>query len=137
MEKSSLTVLFGFLLAINVMSQANNPREMEVTEGDRTFILKQYVFCLYLSGNKRDQSEEESAKIQSAHLAHLGSLEESHHLVIAGPFGDDTEKRGILIFDLESTSDAEAAMAADPAVKAGRLSYECHPWWGAKGSELK
>ena len=69
-------------------------------------------------------------------MNHINSMVETHNLQIAGPFGDDSEKRGILIFDLEKVEDAEAAMSQDPAVQAGRLSYECHPWWAAKGSML-
>ena len=31
---------------------------------------------------------------------------------------------------------AKELMGQDPAVKIGRLSYEVHPWWAAKGSKL-
>ena len=54
-----------------------------------------------------------------------------------GPFGDDGHWRGLLLFDLAEVDDAEAAIATDPAVQAGRLKFECHPWWGAKGTSLK
>ena len=103
-----------------------------MTEGDTTYTMKQYVFCLYLSGEERSQSEEEAAHIQEQHLAYINSMVEDHHLLMAGPFGDNTEKRGILIFDVGSAEEAEEVMSQDPAVKAGRLSYECHPWWTAK-----
>lgn len=111
-------------------------REFEYTEGDTTYVMKQYVFCLYLSGDNRDQSEEQTESIQAAHLKHIDSMVESHGLQIAGPLETETEKRGILIFDLPTIEDAEDGMASDPAVKAGRLRYECYRWWAAKGSTL-
>ena len=128
-----MLLLWGSIL----LAQSSEPREFEVTEGDSAYTMKRYIFCLYLTGPNRNQSEDETARIQREHLSHLSSLESTHELQVAGPFGDDTEKRGILIFDLEQSEQAEEAMALDPAVKAGRLTYECHPWWAAKGSTLK
>lgn len=135
MEKSilSIALLFSALMG---MAQAEQ-REFEMTEGDTTYVMKQYIFCLYLEGEERSQSEEALKEIQAGHMAHIASLEASHGLQLAGPFGDDGHWRGLLLFDLAEVREAEAAMAADPAVKAGRLKFECHPWWGAKGTSLK
>lgn len=136
MEKSIITALFLSIAALSAQCQ-DNKREFTMTEGDTTYTMKQYVFCLYLSGPKRDQPEDEANEIQKQHLAHINTMAEKHNLLMAGPFGDDTEKRGILVFDLETSAEAERIMALDPAVQAGRLDYECHPWWAAKGSSLK
>ena len=135
MEKSILSILFGMIAFVSFSQETQ--REFEMKEGDTTYIMKQYVFCLYLSGDARGQSEEELANIQAGHLAHLGSLESTHGLQMAGPFGDDGHWRGLLVFDLATVEEAEEALAVDPAVVAGRLKYECHPWWGAKGTQLK
>jgi uncharacterized protein YciI len=51
-------------------------------------------------------------------------------LLIAGPFMDDQEIRGIYIFDVRTLEEAEALTATDPAIKAGRLIMELHPWYG-------
>jgi uncharacterized protein YciI len=56
---------------------------------------------------------------------------------MAGPFGDQTEKRGILIFDVDTKEEVVEWVSQDPLVKAGRLKYEIHPWWTAKGSCLE
>ena len=111
-------------------------REFEYNAGDTVYHMKQYVFCLYLSGSERSQTEEEAAALQKEHLTHLGSLVEKG-LQVSGPFGDDTEKRGILIFDLETVEAASALIDEDPMVKANRLTYECHPLWLARGTTLK
>jgi uncharacterized protein YciI len=58
-------------------------------------------------------------------------------LSIAGPFGDDSNMRGILIFNVATEEKVRELMKGDPAVASGRLTYEVHPWWSAKGSVLK
>lgn len=133
----------GFGLPVAAVAQSTdenpkNPREFEMVEGDTTYIMKQYFFAIYLRGENREKlSEEASAKIMEGHLANINKFAESGQIVVAGPFGDDTEKRGILIFDVDTQEEAEAILKEDPAVKAGRLTYEIHPWWGAKGTILK
>lgn len=135
MEKSILAICCAVLWgALSVAQDA--PREFEYESGDTTYIMKQYQFCLYLSGNDRSQSEEELATLQKAHLDHLSGLE-AKGLIMAGPFGDDGEKRGVLLFDLATTEEANALILDDPMVIADRLNFECHPLWLAKGTTLK
>jgi uncharacterized protein YciI len=136
MEKSIVTT-FLFALLIGMTCAQQNKREFEMTMEDTTYTMKQYTFCLYLKGLKTDHPKEEAEEIQKAHLAHISLMAEKNNLVMAGPFGDDTEKRGMMIFDVETQAEAEQALAQDPAVRAGRLVYECHPWWAAKGSTLR
>ena len=38
--------------------------------------------------------------------------------------------RGIYIFDVEMVAEAAAHPATDPAIVAGRLVMELHPWYG-------
>lgn len=136
MEKS-IALIALCLLCLTSVAQEEPKREFEVTEGDTTYVMKQYIFCLYLAGPDRSQSEEETNRIQAAHLEHINAMVEENGLLVAGPFGDDGEKRGILVFDLPTVAEAEKAMSQDPAVKAGRLLHECHPWWTAKGTTLQ
>ena len=53
-------------------------------------------------------------------------------LVIAGPFADGGDLRGLFIFRVETLEEAKALAEQDPAVKAGRLVLEWHPWYAAK-----
>lgn len=134
MEKPILVSIF-LLLSVFAFAQEENPREFSYEEGDTTYTMKQYIFCIYTSGSERSQSEEEAMAIQEKHLAHLGSLEEKG-LIMAGPFGDDGEKRGVLLFDLATVDEAAALVNEDPAVKANRLNFGCNPLWLAKGTRL-
>ena len=63
------------------------------------------------------------------HRDNLISLLDSGKAVIAGPFGDDTELAGIFVLRAQSPAEAKGWMDADPAVKAGLLMPELHPWW--------
>jgi len=52
-------------------------------------------------------------------------------LKVAGPFGDEGKWIGLFIFDCETKEEVEKLLKTDPAVAAGRLNYEIHPWWTA------
>lgn len=93
--------------------------------------MKHYVMAFLKKGPNQDQSEEEVRRLQRAHMDNIGKLAEQRKLVVAGPFMDDTELRGIYIFDVETVEEAEALTKTDPAIKAGRLVMELHPWYGS------
>jgi uncharacterized protein YciI len=70
----------------------------------------------------------ETEELQKAHLANIVRLNELRKLVVAGPFGDDGTLRGMFVFRVDSLAEAETLAATDPAVKAGRLTLDLHPW---------
>ena len=93
--------------------------------------MKKYVMAFLKAGPNRNQDSAAAARLQSAHLAHIRRMAEAGKLVIAGPFLDENDIRGIYIFNVESIEEAKALTSADPAVKAGRLVMELHPWYGS------
>lgn len=93
--------------------------------------MKRYVMAFLKAGPNQDQSAEEAQKLQDAHMANIVRLAEEGVLVLAGPFLDEGELRGIYIFDVESIEKARELTATDPAVQQGRLVMELHPWYGS------
>jgi uncharacterized protein YciI len=78
---------------------------------------------------KTPQTEE----IQKAHMANINRLAETKKLVVAGPFGDDGTLRGIFVFKVGSLEEAKTLAETDPAVQAGRLALDIHPWQVPEG----
>jgi uncharacterized protein YciI len=66
--------------------------------------------------------------IQKAHLDNINKLADMKKLVVAGPFGDDGRLRGIFVFKVATIDEARSLAATDPAVQAGRLALQIHPW---------
>ncbi|MBO6515361.1 MAG: hypothetical protein JJ975_02320 [Bacteroidia bacterium] len=93
--------------------------------------MKKYVMAFLKKGPNRDRSEEESARLQAAHMENINRLAEEGKLVLAGPFFGDGEIRGIYIFDVASVEEAEALTNSDPAIQAGSLVMELLPWYGS------
>jgi uncharacterized protein YciI len=74
-----------------------------------------------------------TAELQKAHMANIVRLAEMKKLVVAGPFGDDGVLRGIFVFKVASLDEARALSETDPAVQAGRLAIDLHPWLVPEG----
>jgi uncharacterized protein len=70
-------------------------------------------------------------------MENIGRLAKLGKIIVAGPFGDDGNWRGIFIFNCDTKEEVEALVKSDPAVAAGRLDYEIHPWWTAKNEVFK
>lgn len=92
--------------------------------------MKQYVMALLKIGPNRSQDSITAAKLQKAHLDNIVRMANEGKLVIAGPFMDDWEVRGIYIFDVRTVEEARALTETDPAIQAGRLVMDLHPWYG-------
>jgi uncharacterized protein YciI len=73
-------------------------------------------------------------ELQKAHLANILKLAEMKKLVVAGPFGDNGQLRGIFVFKVSSLEEAKVLAATDPAVQAGRLTVDLHPWLVPEGT---
>lgn len=106
-------------------------QELATELGADDYGMKHYVMAFLKKGPNQDQSPEEVQRLQRAHMENIGKLAEQRKLVVAGPFMDDTELRGVYIFDVETIEEAEELTKTDPAIKAGRLVMELHPWYGS------
>jgi len=96
--------------------------------------LTSYYFVLLTRGPEWTADKTPATeKIQAAHLANITKLHDAGKLVLAGPFTDNGNWRGIFIFKTSSIEETKSLIENDPAVQAGRLSYEIHPWATRKG----
>jgi uncharacterized protein YciI len=99
--------------------------EVEAPEGMPGFVEYTVVVLRPVEG-RPDLPEEEASGIQERHLAHLRSMREKGVMVYAGPFGD--RSGGMCIYKGPGIDEVRALAEADPAVRAGRLTVQAHPW---------
>lgn len=125
----------------NVDSPANQSApETEKTSNDSTLAarygaddygMKTYVMAFLKRGPNRDLPAAEAQALQQAHLENINHMATEGSLVLAGPFLDTGDIRGIYIFDVRTVEEAEALTNTDPAIQAGSLAMELKPWYGS------
>lgn len=116
------------------MTPPETAREQTAAAPAKAEMVQYYMGFLKRGPAWTPQSTPETQKIQEGHMAHIRKSAEAGKLVLAGPFGDNGDIRGILIYKTANLEEARAIANEDPAVKAGRLVLEIHPWWVEKGS---
>jgi uncharacterized protein YciI len=122
MTRRALTLLAAILLG-SVALAADAPPTMTT-----------YYFGILVKGPKWSAEDTpERAKIQEGHMAHLTAMGKAGKLVLAGPFADNGDWRGVLVYRTKTIEEAQSLANDDPAVKAGRLQVTMHPWLVQRG----
>ena len=87
MNRCILICTLAFIFSSSVSAQTTTDDQgfeiFEMQDGDTTWVMKKYYFCMLMKGPKRDHSQEEAAEIQAGHMAHLKSLGETRKACIA------------------------------------------------------
>ncbi|MCB0472560.1 MAG: hypothetical protein KDC69_07840 [Flavobacteriaceae bacterium] len=123
--------LFTSLLTFSQESENKTYDEKLAKElGADDYGMKKYVIAFLKKGPNRDRTPEESAKLQRGHLDNIVRMANEGLLVLAGPFLDNGELRGIYVFNVETVEEAKKLTETDPAIQAGSLVMELHPWYG-------
>ena len=141
--------LLPFLLILLYATGCNNPETKNETSkidsenevvydsvlarqlGADDYGMKSYVMAFLKRGPNRSQDSATAAMLQRAHLDNIIRMAKEGTLVLAGPFMDKGDIRGIYLFDVRTIAEAEELTATDPAIKAGTLEMELHPWYGS------
>lgn len=93
--------------------------------------MKQYVMAFLKRGPNRDLDSAEAMELQIAHMNNIDRMAEEGKLVLAGPFLDTGDLRGIYIFNVTTVEEAEELTNTDPAIQAGSLIMELKPWYAS------
>jgi uncharacterized protein YciI len=127
--KNAKRLLLAAVAAASVMTAGPAKAAPEVGGYEMTT----YQVAFLRKGPKWTPAESpELQKLQEAHLAHIRSMAEKGKLLVAGPFTDGGDLRGMFVFRVDTLEEARALAEQDPAVQAGRLALEWHPWFAAK-----
>jgi len=106
-----------------VMKKAASPLKMTTS----------YIGFLSRGAKWTPEETPQTEELQKAHMANIHKLADMKKLVVAGPFGDNGQLRGIFVFRVASLEEAKELAATDPSVQAGRLSIDMHPWLVPEG----
>jgi len=104
----------------NIFKKAVMPLKMQTV----------YLGFLKRGPNRKegDSQTPEVQALQKAHIDNINRLADTKKLVVAGPFGDNGDLRGIFVFRVGSLKEAQDLAATDPMIKIDRLRLELHPW---------
>ena len=130
-------IFFLFAVTIGFVALARNSSSIRFikTNIDSTpvYEMKQYWLVLLFSGAKRSQDSTTAAKIQQAHMNNIERLAAEGKIIMAGPMGHKGNLRGVFIMDGKDSTEIASHIKVDSAIVTGRLRFEIHPWWTAKG----
>lgn len=122
---------FIFLIACLLLVQFSSFAQNQSKDAKPEERIRLYWFVMLTKGANRTQDSATAANIQKGHLANISRLYNLGKIKVAGPFGDDGNWRGLFIFDCETKEEVLQLLDTDPAIAAGRLAYELHPWYTA------
>ena len=137
--RSTFIIFFIILLSQLTVAQQQESRKnitaydslLAKKLGADDYGMKKYVMAFLKSGPTKLTDPAKRAGLQRAHLKNIIRLANEGSLILAGPFLDNQELRGIFLFNVETVEEAKALAGTDPAVKAGTLVLEMHPWYGS------
>ncbi len=126
---AALLVLFlAGTVVLRPQAEPTKPAEPELE-------MTTYYFCLLTNGANPGQLTREQARPhQQGPMDNIKRLADAGKLLVAGPFVDGGDWRGLFILKCASLDEAKAVVATDPAVVAGLLNAEVRPWLTAKGT---
>jgi uncharacterized protein YciI len=113
----------------------NSAAPTRYTNVDSTpaYEMKQYWLVLLFRGANKSEDKTAEAKIQEAHMNNIVRLHSEGKIIMAGPMGGKDDLRGIFIMDGKDSTEIANHINVDSAIVTGRLRFEIHPWWAAKG----
>lgn len=95
--------------------------------------MRAYVLGFLYVGPAKIDDAAKMKELQAGHMANIGKMAEEGKLILAGPFMDKGDLRGIFLFNTEKLEEAKGWCDSDPAVMAGALRVDLKPWFSAKG----
>lgn len=94
--------------------------------------MKNYIMAILKTGPSKETDKEKLNAYFKGHMDNITQMADQGKLVVAGPFGKNTDGlRGIFILNVSSVDEAIKLVEKDPAVANGVFVVEFHPWYGS------
>lgn len=126
------TALLIFGMPTTVVATDFDP-ELAKKLGADDYGMRQYVLVLLKTGSANELSSDEVAELQRGHMETINRLADEGHLLLAGPFIQEEDMRGLFVFDSNDKAQVKGWVESDPAVAAGRFKAEYYAWYSAAG----
>ncbi|MEA2694123.1 MAG: hypothetical protein QOJ16_3510 [Acidobacteriota bacterium] len=88
--------------------------------------MRNYILVILKTGPHRVPDGPARDDMFKGHFANIKRLASEGKLVLAGPFGDQGDWRGMFVFALETPEEAEKLVATDPVIRSGEMVAEYH-----------
>lgn len=145
MNKSKLFLTLSFVIfSFSTVTSAQTDKTNEPKKPDSSYDaelakkfgaddygMKQYVFVILKTGTANIEDKEKRKKLQSGHMENINRLAEAGKLVLAGPFMEGGNMRGIYIFNVTTIEEAKELVKTDPAIREGLFDVEFTKWYGS------
>lgn len=100
--------------------------------GGDDYGMKMYVLVILKTGTNKSDNKQTVDSLFKGHLANIGRLAALKKLIVAGPLKKNEKAyRGIFVFDVKTTEEANELLITDPAVKHKLLDAEMYQWYGS------
>ncbi|MGD9628148.1 MAG: YciI family protein [Pyrinomonadaceae bacterium] len=93
--------------------------------------MKMYVMCFLKTGPLKVDDANRRAELMKGHFGMINRLAAEKKLVLAGPFSDGGDLRGIYLFDVRTIEEAQKLTETDPSIKEGYFKVEFIKWYGS------
>ncbi len=99
--------------------------------------MKTYVLVILKSGPAKIEDKELRDSLFRGHFSNMDKLAAEGRLVAAGPFSaNDSQYRGLFLFDVRTIGEAEDLVKGDPTVTSGIFTTEMYQWYGSAAMSL-
>lgn len=93
--------------------------------------MKMYVMCFLKTGPLKVDDANRRAELMKGHFGMINRLAAEGKLVLAGPFSEGGDLRGIYVFDVKTVEEAQKLTETDPSIKEGYFKVEFVKWYGS------
>lgn len=133
MKFQYLLTAFLALAALTATAQDNPDYDEALARklGADDYGMKPYVFCILKTGTATITDQAQRDSIFTGHMANIDRLAKEGKLVVAGPFANGGDKRGLFIFNVATVEEAKQLVETDPVIQSGLMVYELTQWYGS------
>jgi len=128
-----ITIVFPTLAFAQITETPKPTYDAELAKklGADELGMRQYVMCFLKTGPLKVEDKAKQGELMKGHFGMINRLAKEGKLILAGPFMDGGDLRGIYLFNVKTTDEAKALTETDPSIKEGYFKVEFVKWYGS------